>query len=141
MPADLTSPGYWDTAILRAGGRFFMLAAFAEAPSHGYDVARTISDWCDGCCSPSDAMIYPAIRDLEAAGLIACEADSTTGRPRNVCTLTAAGQAALREGADAWARHLPALSRLVEKHRADNLVPLDAIHEAKPAKKTRGVRS
>ena len=35
-------------------------------------------------------------------------------RERNVCTLTAKGQAALRTAAQAWTRHLPAIRRVVE---------------------------
>ena len=122
--ADLTDPVYWETAILRADGRFLMLAVLAEAPSHGYDVARTIAEWCGGCCSPSDAMIYPAIRDLEAAGLIACSVDANGPRPRNVCTLTDRGRAALAVAAAAWSRHLPVIERVVRAHDRSSFVPV-----------------
>lgn len=114
MPADLTDREHWETAIVRSAGRFFMLAVLAEQPRHGYDIARRITEICDGCCAPSDAMIYPAIRDLTEAGLVACETEATGGRERKVCSLTPRGEEALRVAAQAWAAHLPALQRVVE---------------------------
>ena len=84
MTADLRDPAYWDTAILRSAGRLFMLAALADRPGHGYDIARRLSGLCGDWCKPSDAMIYPAIRDLEAAGLISCELDEESARRRRV---------------------------------------------------------
>ena len=90
-----------------------MLAALADQPRHGYDIARRISGLCGDWCNPSDAMIYPAIRDLEAAGLITCEEDNASGRKRRVCELTDSGREALRLGADVWAKYLPSLGRVV----------------------------
>ncbi|MEE9278461.1 MAG: PadR family transcriptional regulator, partial [Dehalococcoidia bacterium] len=113
MAADLTTPEYWETSIIRGAGRLFMLAAIADQPRHGYGIARRIREFCDGCCDPSDAMIYPAIRDLEAAELIACHVDAEGARKRNVCELTEKGREALRVAAAAWARHLPAIGRVV----------------------------
>ncbi|MBI5949025.1 MAG: PadR family transcriptional regulator [Chloroflexi bacterium] len=110
--ADMKDPDYWDTAILRAAGRLLMLAAFDERPGHGYDIARRLSSLCGAWCNPSAAMIYPAIHELEAAGLIACEAASNT-RGRRVCSLTADGREALQVGLAAWARFLPAMERVL----------------------------
>jgi len=114
MPADLTDREHWETAIVRSAGRFFMLAVLAEQPRHGYDIAKRITELCGGCCAPSDAMIYPGIRDLTEAGLVACETESTGGRERKVCSLTPKGEEALRVASLAWSAHLPALQRVVE---------------------------
>lgn len=114
MPADLTDREHWETAIVRSAGRFFMLAALAEQPRHGYDIAKRITELCGGCCEPSDAMIYPAIRDLTADGLVHCQTESTGGRQRKVCALTPRGEEALNVAAQAWADYLPALQRVVE---------------------------
>lgn len=111
--ADLKDPGYWDTAILRAAGRLMMLAAFDDQPGHGYDIARRLRTVCGDWCNPSPAMIYPAIHELEAEGLIACEAEVASGRTRRVCHLTDDGREALRVGAGAWARFLPAMEGLL----------------------------
>lgn len=111
--ADLKDPAYWDTAILRAAGRLMMLAEFASSPGHGYEIARRLRTVCGAWCDPSPAMIYPAIRELEAEGLIACEAEVANGRQRRVCHLTEEGREALRVGAEAWARFLPSMERLL----------------------------
>ena len=128
MAADLKAPEYWETSILRGTGRLFMLAALADQPRHGYDIARRISQLCGDWCSPSDAMIYPAIRDLEAAGLIQCKV-AEGARKRRVCSLTPEGRVALRVGADAWARYLPALGRVVaaaQQGAEVGSIPIDA---------------
>lgn len=111
--ADLNDPGYWDTAILRAAGRLLMLAAFDERPGHGYEIARRLSGICGDWCTPSAAMIYPAIHELEAAGLIACEVDQSSGRRKRVCCLTDEGRQALQLGLAAWERFLPAMQRVL----------------------------
>lgn len=111
--ADLNDPGYWDTAILRAAGRLLMLAAFDERPGHGYDIARRLSALCGDWCSPSPAMIYPAIHELEGSGLIVCEVDQSSGRRRRVCHLTDDGREALQLGLAAWERFLPAMQRVL----------------------------
>lgn len=111
--ADLRDPEHWETAIVRAAGRMFLLAALVDEPGHGYGIAGRIRELCDGCCDPSDAMIYPGLHDLEAAGLIACKRETTGARVRNVCTLTGKGREALHTAAHAWARHLPAIERVI----------------------------
>lgn len=112
MP-DMKDPAYWDTAILRAAGRLLMLAAFDDQPGHGYDVARRLTGICGDWCNPSPAMIYPAIHELEAAGLIACEVDPGNARKRRICTLTDSGREALEVGRKAWAGFLPTMMRVV----------------------------
>lgn len=122
MAADLTSSDYWEASIIRSAGRLFMLAALADQPRHGYGIARKITEFCDGCCNPSDAMIYPALRDLREAGLIVCEEDTSGAHKRNVCQLTDKGREALRAAAGAWARHLPALGRVVAAAQSDSTI-------------------
>ncbi|MEP7214819.1 MAG: PadR family transcriptional regulator [Anaerolineaceae bacterium] len=112
MP-DMKDPAYWDTSILRAAGRLMMLAAFEEQPRHGYDVAQRLSSICGDWCDPSPAMIYPAIHELEASGLLECEAGSANGRKRRTCHLTESGREALAVGRQAWSRFLPTMARVV----------------------------
>ncbi len=111
--ADLKDEAYWDTAILRAAGRLLMLATLGERPGHGYDVARRLSALCGEWCRPSPAMIYPALRELEAAGLVVCAEECNGARRRRVCTLTAEGAEALEVGARVWERFLPAIQRVM----------------------------
>jgi len=111
--ANLADPTHWETSILRATGRLLMLAALEERPGHGYDLARRLSGLCGSWCHPSPAMIYPAIRELEAAGLVHCDDEPSDPRGRRVCHLTDAGREALAVGLTAWGRFLPVLERLV----------------------------
>lgn len=74
MP-DLADPSYSDTAILLASGRLLMLAASDKASSHGYAIARRMGGPSGDCCTLSPAMIYPAIGELGADGVITCEVE------------------------------------------------------------------
>jgi len=109
----MNDPKYWNDLIARSASRFFFLASLARKPMHGYELARTIASDCNHCCTPTDAMIYPAIRDMTRAGLIACEEEVHEGRTRNVCRLTDQGWAAYRAAALAWREALPSLERAV----------------------------
>ena len=60
------------------------------------ELARAVTVACDGCCEPSDAMIYPTIRELTQGGYITCRPELQGARRRNVCELTDRGRAAYR---------------------------------------------
>ena len=105
---------YWNDLIAKSASRFFLLASLARNPMHGYGLAREIARACDDCCTPTDAMIYPAIREMTEAGLITCREEKQGGRTRNVCALTEAGWAAYRAASEAWTRVLPGLVEAVE---------------------------
>lgn len=111
----LDSPGYWDQNVRRAASRLFLLAALAERPMHGYELANAVSEASGECCAPSDAAIYPAIRELSEGGYIVCETESQGRRQRNVCTLTERGREALASGAGAWGRVLPYIQQVVDR--------------------------
>jgi PadR family transcriptional regulator, regulatory protein PadR len=111
---DLTDKTYWRLLASRGTGRFLVLAALAEQPRHGYELARAVTIACDGCCEPSDAMIYPTIKELTQGGYITCRSESQGGRKRNVCELTDRGRAAYRAAAEVWSSVLPALHSAVD---------------------------
>lgn len=106
---------YWDGLIARSASRFFLLASLAQRPMHGYELARAIAEACDNCCEPSDAMIYPTIRELTLGGYIVCRKERQGGRTRKVCELTERGWNAYRAAAEAWGHVLPYLSQAVTK--------------------------
>lgn len=106
---------YWDDLIARSASRFFMLASLARRPMHGYELAKAIAEACDHCCDPSDAMIYPAIRDLSREGYIVCREERHGGRTRKVCELTDRGWQAYRAAAEAWGHVLPYLAEAVTR--------------------------
>lgn len=105
---------YWETLINRSIARFFLLASLHRRPMHGYELARAISVACGGCCEPSDAMIYPAIKDLVEGGYVECIVESQGARQRKVCRLTERGEAAFGSAAEAWQQVLPALGEAVK---------------------------
>lgn len=111
---DLADRQYWRALAGRGVGRFLVLAALHEQPRHGYELARVVTQGCDGCCEPSDAMIYPTIRDLTEGGYIVCRTESNGQRRRNVCELTDRGRAAYRAAAEVWSAVLPALHDAVD---------------------------
>jgi len=111
---DLTDKDYWRLLASRGTGRFLVLAALYERPRHGYELARAVTASCDGCCEPSDAMIYPTIRELTAGGYIVCQTESQGGRQRKVCELTDRGRQAYRAAAEVWSAVVPALQAAVE---------------------------
>lgn len=108
MPTEDTP--YWEMLINRSVQRFFLLWALHERPMHGYELARAIKSACGGCCEPTDAMIYPALKDLVEGGYVDCHEETVGGRRRKVCTLTEKGEEAYREAAGAWKRVLSPLT-------------------------------
>jgi DNA-binding PadR family transcriptional regulator len=115
---ELDSPQYWDLSVRRAVSRLFVLSSLAERPMHGYELAQAVAEGSGNCCAPSDASIYPTIRDLSEGGYITCEAESQGARKRNVCTLTDRGHDALETAAEAWGDVLPHLARVIKDARA-----------------------
>ncbi|MDP3767761.1 MAG: PadR family transcriptional regulator [Dehalococcoidia bacterium] len=118
LPArDLTDKSYWRVLASRGLGRFLVLAALHEQPRHGYDLARAVTQGCDGCCEPTDAMIYPTIRELTEGGYIVCRSEWQGQRQRKVCELTDRGREAYRAAAEVWSALLPGLREAVEGAR------------------------
>ncbi|MDA1002413.1 MAG: PadR family transcriptional regulator [Chloroflexi bacterium] len=112
IPLDTTD--YWDAGIRRSASRFFLLAALAERPMHGYELAQAVEAASGACCSPSDAALYPALRELSEGGYIECETEMQGRRGRNVCRLTDRGREALAAAGHAWGRVLPFIQTVVD---------------------------
>ena len=109
LKQSLASEEYWEMLIKKSVSRFFLLSMLNQRPMHGYDIAKAIESCCDGWCRPTDAMIYPTIKELRDAGYIECVTESTGGRNRNVCHLTTQGKEAFQTAARVWAGVLPYL--------------------------------
>lgn len=105
---DFTDEGYWDQLGRKSVLRFFLLAALHEQPMHGYGIAGSVAKCCDGG-RPTDAMIYPALKELQEGGCLTCEVEPVAGRQRKVCRLTARGEQAYAAAAKAWLNFLPHL--------------------------------
>jgi DNA-binding PadR family transcriptional regulator len=84
----------------RGGGRFFdqgdlrlvILSQIAEAPSHGYQIIKTLEERTGGVYAPSPGVVYPTLTMLEEQGLI--EQSGSDGA-KKLYAITADGRAAL----------------------------------------------
>lgn len=103
---------YWQSLNRKSLLRFFLFSALAERPMHGYELADAVSVCCDGV-RPTDAMIYPTLKELEKNGYIDCETESNGERKRKVCSLTEKGMQAYRSAAQAWTQALPQIESAV----------------------------
>ncbi|MBI2171372.1 MAG: PadR family transcriptional regulator [Chloroflexi bacterium] len=110
----LETHSYWDLLINRSVSRFFLLAALAKGPKHGYQLAKAVEEATDACCTPSAAMIYPALKELMEQGYIVCNVERTGARERKVCTLTPQGWRVYHTAARSWRRIIPALEQAVQ---------------------------
>lgn len=99
---DLTSRAYWNGTIKMSLSKFFILSVLHQRPMHGYDIARAVERTTNGCCSPTEGTIYPALRDFEDGGYVTSEAEVVSGRERKVYTLTERGREAFRVAVASW---------------------------------------
>ena len=98
---------YWEGLVKKSLCRFLLLAELARGPSHGYRINQAIRDACQGCCEPTEAMVYSAMKELLDGGYVECRIEDHNGRKRRVCWLTSAGEESLRAAARVWERMLP----------------------------------
>jgi PadR family transcriptional regulator AphA len=75
-----------------------LLGLLSVHPMSGYDIRQLIPRSIGHFWSESYGQIYPALKGLTAAGLVAKKTELQKGRPdRNVYSLTVAGKKALRD--------------------------------------------
>ena len=108
-------PGYWEMLIRRSASRFLLLACLARAPQHGYEISKTMRALYGGCCDPSEAMIYPALRQLQEGGYVECQSVKVGAREQKVCQLTDKGHEAFRTAAASWSQVLPYLQTAIDE--------------------------
>ncbi len=110
---DLASIEYWQSLNRKSLLRFFMLQQLSSGSMHGYEIATRIALCCDA--RPTDAMIYPMLKELESGGYVEMEAAVINGRKRKVYSLSPLGAEAYRASAQAWAMVLPQLQTAVRE--------------------------
>jgi DNA-binding PadR family transcriptional regulator len=104
---------YWENLVKRSLCRFLLLAQLAKGPVHGYQLNRAIRDACQGCCEPTEAMVYSTMKELMDGDYVECRMEEHQGRKRRVCWLTPAGHAAFRAAAGVWEKMLPTVEESV----------------------------
>ena len=110
-------PEYWEMLIRRSLSRFFMLRVLYQNPCHGYQLKEAVREACGGCCDPTDAMIYPAIKELVEQGYVETRTETQGARERKVCMLTPRGVDAFKAAAAAWGSVLPHIKSAVNLAR------------------------
>ena len=105
--------GYWENLAKRSLCRFFLLAELARGPVHGYRISQAIQEACQGCCEPTEAMVYSTLKEMTEGGYIECREETYGGRQRRVCRLTPKGQEAFQAAGRVWQRMLPQVQRTV----------------------------
>jgi PadR family transcriptional regulator, regulatory protein PadR len=75
----------------------------ANEPMYGYQIAKTLERQGDGVLSGKQSALYPVLRNLEAAGLLASEVEpSISGPPRRYYSITPSGHEMLHAWSAAW---------------------------------------
>lgn len=110
---DMNSEEYWENLVKKSLCRFQLLSELAKGPLHGYAVNQAIKEACQGCCEPTEAMVYSTLRELQDHGYLKSRTEEHQGRRRRICWLTPAGEEAFRSAARVWERMLPAVQDCV----------------------------
>ena len=80
-----------------------VVLAQADEPLYGYQIAKRLERSADGALSGKQSALYPVLRNLEGAGLLASEVEpSVSGPPRRYYRITKLGREVLRDWVDAW---------------------------------------
>ena len=90
----MNSEEYWENLVKKSLCRFLLLSQLAKGPLHGYAVNQAIKEACQGCCEPTEAMVYSTMKELQDNGYVDCRMEEHQGRRRRVCWLTATGEEA-----------------------------------------------
>ena len=89
--------------LLKGVSPLLLLSVLCEEPRYGYQIIRTLEERCSGNLRFKEGTIYPALRKLEAEGLVKGRWErSPQGKKRRYYRLTARGARELRQQARGW---------------------------------------
>ncbi|MCR8671331.1 helix-turn-helix transcriptional regulator [Agrococcus sp. HG114] len=94
-----------------------LLSVLADGPVHGYGAIERIRERSGGGLDFPSGTVYPALKRLEARGLIEGEWESS-GRSKRVYRLTTAGTRALAAERSDWATTSSMITRVLGAARA-----------------------
>jgi len=101
------------TALKRGSAELAVLSVLAEAPLHGYQIAKRIREQTAGVVNFDVASLYPVLYGLESRGLVKGEWEvAASGRRRRHYRLTPGGHRRLKPLRREWREFFRALNRL-----------------------------
>lgn len=95
-----------------------LLAALEGGPLHGYAVIEALREGSSGHFDLPTGTVYPALRRLEAAGLVRSGWSVVSGRRRRTYEMTPAGRRALTDQRTVWDQFSSAVSTLLRPSSA-----------------------
>lgn len=95
-----------------------VLSVLEEGPAHGYAIIERLRLRGDGVFEFAEGTVYPVLHRLEAAGSLAAEWATGTGRRRRVYRLSEQGVAALAVERLRWRRFAAAFDAVLHNHPA-----------------------
>ncbi|MBW3635893.1 MAG: PadR family transcriptional regulator [Armatimonadetes bacterium] len=90
-----------------------ILAILAEAPCHGYSIAREIERRSEGAFGAKEGALYPALRALEQKGFIEGSWEEKAGPTRKTYRLTQNGVAELEKSKRDWKKYASAFEQVL----------------------------
>jgi len=91
-----------------------VLAVLAQAPAHGYAIARVIERESANTLRLREGSLYPALRVLEQQGLVSSAwVEPERGPARKVYALTDAGRAELAQRSRDWHAYAATVAALL----------------------------
>ena len=119
-----------DDQLKKGSTQTLILATLADAPRHGYAIAREIDRKSRGALQMNEGALYPALRQLEREGAIVSEwVHPASGPARRVYSLTESGHTLLARQRSAWSRFADAVTAILEPEES----PDASTTTAKPA--------
>ena len=113
--APMQQEAYWENLVKRSLCRFMLLAQLDRGPVHCYGLKQALKDSCQGCCEPTEAMVYSTVKELIDGGYALCRNEEHQGRTRRMCWLTPIGRDAFKAAAKVWQQMLPTVEQVVDQ--------------------------
>lgn len=100
--------------ILKGTLDILILRTLSRGPNHGYGIARWLRQTSGDAFQVEEGALYPALRRLEARGLVVAGWDLTqTGREAKFYRLTPEGARALEAALENWSRYVAAMGHVL----------------------------
>ncbi len=96
-----------------------LLATLEGAPLHGYAVIEALRAGSGGVLDLPTGTVYPALRRLEGAGLLASSWSTGSGRRRRTYALTASGRRVLVQERSTWREFSRVVTAMLAGTRVD----------------------